>query len=60
MQVLYVLMILMGVSAIGVGFWASYYAKKPWNIVGSVSLPVSLLIALLGVLLTCVPDFFRG
>jgi len=60
MQVIYVIMIIAGVAALAFGFWASYNAKKPWDIVGAVSLPLSLIIALLGILLTCVPDFFKG
>jgi len=60
MQIVYAAMIVAGVAAIGFGFWASYYAKKPWDIVGAVSLPFSLIFALLGVLLTCVPNFFKG
>lgn len=60
MQILYAIMIVAGVVAMGAGFWASYYAKKPWDIVGAVTLPLSLIVALLGILLTCVPDFFKG
>jgi len=60
MQVLYAIMIVAGVAGIGFGFWASYYTKKPWDIVGAISLPISLIVALLGVLLTCVPNFFKG
>jgi len=53
-------MIITGVIALAIGFWASYYAKKPWDIVGAVSLPFSLVFALLGILLVCVPNFFKG
>ncbi|MDH3975996.1 MAG: hypothetical protein OEV42_17110 [Deltaproteobacteria bacterium] len=60
MLYVYVLMIITGVIALAIGFWASYYAKKPWDIVGAVSLPFSLVFALLGILLVCVPNFFKG
>ncbi len=60
MKILYTTMIIVGIPVIGLGFWASFNARRPWDIIGSLALPVGLVITLLGVLLTCVPDFFRG
>ena len=60
MMVLYVLMIIAGIPLVGWGFWASYNARKPWDIAGAILIPAGLIIALLGVLLTAVPDFFKG
>jgi len=53
-------MILLGIPLMGWSFWASYNAKKPWDIIAAISLPVGLVITLTGVLLTCVPNFFKG
>ncbi len=60
MQILYGLMILAGLVAIVIGFKEAYGDKKPWDIIGSITLPVGLIICLLGILLTCVPNFFKG
>lgn len=60
MQALYIIMIITGIAVVGSGFWASCNAKKPWDIIGSLALPAGLIITLLGVLLTCVPNFFKG
>lgn len=60
MKILYILMIIAGIPLMGWGFWASYNARKPWDIIGTLLLPVALVVTLLGVLLTCVPNFFKG
>jgi len=60
MQALYGLMILLGMPIMGWGLWASYNTKKPWDIIAAVSVPAGLIITLMGVLLTCVPNFFKG
>ncbi|MBN2053382.1 hypothetical protein JW905_00585 [bacterium] len=59
MNYYYLLVILVGLAGLGWGFWASFEARKPFNILGAVLTPLSLLVALLGVLLLCVPDFFQ-
>jgi hypothetical protein len=41
------------------GFWASFEAKKPWQVFGSITAVVGLVTALIGTLLLCVPDFFQ-
>lgn len=51
--------ILIGLGILGWSFWASFEAKKPYNIIGSIFAPIGMLISLLGVLLLCVPDFFK-
>jgi len=60
MQAVYGLMILLGIPVMGWGFWASYNAKKPWDIIAAISLPAGLIITFMGILLTCVPNFFKG
>lgn len=56
----HILMIAAGLGMIAAGFWGSFYAKKPWNYIASLSLPIGLVTSLLGVLLLCVPNFFKG
>ena len=58
MKVVTAFMIIIGLALIGWGFWASDKMKSPWNVIGALCAPVGLVIALLGVLLFCVPNFF--
>lgn len=60
MLIVYILMIAAGLAAMGFGFWALAGAKQPWDKVGPVLLPVGLVVALLGVLLAVVPNFFKS
>ena len=60
MQFVHIFMILAGLAMIAWGFWAADRLKNPWNIVGALFAPGGLVVALLGVLLLCVPNFFRG
>lgn len=60
MKTLSIIMIIAGLPVIGWGFWASHNAKKPLDIIGALALPVGLIVSLLGVLLVCVPNFFKG
>lgn len=53
-------MIAAGLAAMGLGFWTLSGAKQPWDKVGPVLLPVGLIVALLGVLLAVVPNFFKS
>jgi len=55
---LYVLMILAGLFGLGWGFWAANNAGKPFDVIGSVATILGLAAALLGTLLTVVPNFF--
>lgn len=59
-MILHILMIAAGLGIIVGGFWGTFYAKKPWNSIAALSLPIGLITALLGVLLVCVPNFFKG
>jgi hypothetical protein len=54
-----VLAILGGIGLLFGGVWASFEAKKPYDTWGAVLAPLGLVIALLGVLVLCVPGFFR-
>jgi hypothetical protein len=54
------LMIIGGILAISWGLWATFNLKKPYDIFGAACAPIGLVLALLGVLLICVPNFFSG
>ncbi len=56
----YIPLIIIGLVALFWGFWAAHEAKKPLDIIGAIAAPVGLIVALLGVLLLCVPGFFSG
>ncbi len=58
MTVLYIAMVLAGLSGIGFGFWGQGSFKSPYDTFAALCLPISLVIGLLGVLLLCVPNFF--
>ena len=60
MLFIYIMMIPVGICLMGWGFWSAYNLRKPWNSVNSLFAPVGLVIALTGVLLVCVPNFFSG
>lgn len=60
MLVIHISMVIVGLLMICFGFWAAYYAKRPFNIIGAVFTPIGLMVALLGVLLICVPGFFSS
>ncbi|MGB3975466.1 MAG: hypothetical protein WBM02_00075 [bacterium] len=50
--------VLLGLILLFWGFWASFKARKPWDIIGSILSPIGLFTAILGALLMCVPHFF--
>ena len=56
----HVITILAGLGILATGFYASFEARKPYDLIGAVAAPVGLLVALVGTLLLCVPDFFTG
>ncbi|MFH2013089.1 MAG: hypothetical protein ABIJ37_10370 [Pseudomonadota bacterium] len=60
MFIIYISMVIIGILMIGLGFWAAYNARRPFNTIGAVFTPVGLIVALLGVLLICVPGFFSS
>lgn len=49
-----------GLVALGFGFWTQTREDGTLSTVGSIFLPVGLVIALLGTLLIFVPAFFTG
>jgi len=50
--------ILFGIVLLFWGVWAGFEARKPINLIGAALAPLGLIMALLGVLLLCVPNFF--
>lgn len=60
MLVLYIVMILAGLFSTGWGIWASHRCSGKKSLLGAILAPLGLVIALLGVLLVCVPNFFSG
>jgi len=57
-MIIYVSMVIAGLSMIGLGFWSTYNSKRPLDITGAVLVPAGLAVVLTGVLLICVPGFF--
>jgi len=49
-----------GLISLGFGFWTQTREKGNLSIIGSIFLPVGLVVALLGTLLMFVPAFFTG
>ncbi len=60
MQVVSIFLIIAGLAMIAWGFWGADKMKSPWDIVAALFAPAGLIVSLLGVLLLCVPNFFRG
>ena len=58
MVIVYILMLVGGIGGICFGFWGQQTLKPPYDTVAAVALPLSLILALLGTLLLCVPHFF--
>ncbi|MFH1624727.1 MAG: hypothetical protein ABID54_06170 [Pseudomonadota bacterium] len=58
MVAIHITMVIVGLSMICWGFWAAYSSNRPLDIIGGVFAPSGLVLALLGVLLICVPRFF--
>lgn len=52
--------IVVGLVILAGGFYASFEAKKPFDLIGSICAPLGLITALLGTLLLIVPDFFTA
>lgn len=57
----YLILVVVGVSAIVAGFYGAFVYKgnKNISIVLSLLMPVGLLIAVIGILLTVLPNFFQ-
>jgi len=58
MTIIYIMMIIGGINLIGFGLWSVHYRTGSMEKLGAFLAPIGLIIALLGVLLLCVPDFF--
>ncbi|MBI3805003.1 MAG: hypothetical protein HY282_14730 [Nitrospirae bacterium] len=58
MTLLYLVMISFGVVGIGLSWWGQGALKRPYDTVSAFCLSLSLIIALMGALLFCVPHFF--
>lgn len=59
-MIIHILMIAAGLLILAAGFWGTFNAKRPWNTIASLFLPIGLVTALIGILLLCVPNFFKG
>ena len=59
MLFLYLAMIGVGVGAMVWGLPAAHRLKKPWDFVAALVMLAGVVLALVGTLLTVVPDFFR-
>ncbi len=59
-MIIHIAMIVAGLAVLVAGFWGTFNAKSPWNAIAALSLPIGLVTALMGVLLLCVPNFFKG
>ncbi|MGA2191775.1 MAG: hypothetical protein ABSG42_00140 [Nitrospirota bacterium] len=57
-MVLHSIMIVVGILALGWGFWASQNAKRPLDVIGAFVIIAGFIVAILGTLLVCVPGFF--
>jgi len=55
---IYIIMVVGGISMIGFGLWAVHCCSGRMEKIGAVLAPLGLIVALLGVLLICVPEFF--
>lgn len=53
-------MTISGIFLIGFGLWGIHSCNTYLERLGALLAPIGLLIALLGVLLLCVPDFFHS
>jgi len=56
--ILHLSCILMGLLLIGTGFWAGFSMRKPFDMIGAFLAPLGLILALIGVVLFYLPDFF--
>ena len=60
MLIVYILMIVAGLAAMGFGFRTFAGAREPLDKLGPLLIPLGLIVALLGVLLVTVPNFFNS
>lgn len=57
----YLIVVLLGIGLIVLGFYGAflYQGKKYIQSIYSILMPIGLVITLLGIILTVLPDFFR-
>ncbi len=58
MVILYIILLVVGTGGICFGLWGQGTLQPPYDTVAAVILPLSLILALFGVLMLCVPEFF--
>jgi hypothetical membrane protein len=54
-----ILLIVCGIFLIGSGIWCAFMKKHPIDAIGAFFALAGLVSALIGTLLTCVPNFFH-
>lgn len=59
-MIIHIAMILAGLTILVAGFWGTSNTKTSWNTIAALSLPIGIITTLMGVLLLCVPNFFKG
>ena len=60
MMIGYLIMALAGIALIAWGLPAAHRLKGPLDIAAALAVLVGLVLALLGALLVCAPEFFQG
>lgn len=60
MVLVYIAMAVAGVALIAWGLPAAHRLKSPLDIAAALAVVVGVVLALLGTLLTALPDFFKG
>ena len=58
MRILGVLLFVVGGGATGFSTWAIFNQRRPRDVLFAVAAPLALVVALVGLLLAFVPDFF--
>jgi hypothetical protein len=60
MTFVHIAMIVVGVAAVAWGLPAMHRLRRPFDTLASLAVLAGTVVALLGTLLTVVPDFFKG
>jgi hypothetical protein len=55
----YILLIIAGLAAICWGLPAAHRLRRPWDIAAAIVVLAGVIMAVIGALLTVIPDFFR-
>jgi len=56
----YILLIITGLAAMAWGVPAAHRLKSPYDIAAAFAVLCGVIVSVLGVLLTCIPDFFSA